>query len=154
MGTQRLATGRYDGPQRWGASAASPSTTQSPHKRWNRRNEPPKRYHRTAKHTVWHYPTPVHPGAVSQIKEALPLHLPDSHNAPQPGAFITYWSFPTAAGIVPQVAEPALPPTAHPTFCTQYHRAWMAPVKDSGLGPPVPPRFVPATAPTARTAPR
>ena len=78
--------------------------------------EPKKRatqtYHSTTKHTVWHYPITIHPEAVSQIKEALSLDLPDTHNAHQPGAFTTYWSFPTAAGMVPQVAKPALPPTA------------------------------------------
>ena len=70
----------------------------------------PKTYHSTAKHTVWHYSTTIHPEAVSQIKEALSLDLPDIHNAHQPGAFTTYWSFPTAAGMVSEVAEPASPP--------------------------------------------
>ena len=68
-------------------------------------------YHRTAKHTVWHYPTTIHPEAVAQIKEALSLDLPDTDNAHQPGSFTTYWSFPTAASMVRQVAEHALPPT-------------------------------------------
>ena len=61
------------------------------------------------KHTPWHYATTIHPEAVPQIKEALSLTLPDTHNAHQPGMFTTYWNFLT--GMVPQVAEPTLPPT-------------------------------------------
>ena len=56
--------------------------------------EPAKRttqtYLSTAKHTVWHYPTTIQPEAVSQIKQAPSLDLPDIHNAHQPGAFTTY----------------------------------------------------------------
>ena len=63
------------------------------------------------KHTLWHYPTTIHPEAVAQIKEALSLTLPDTHNAHQPGMLTTYWNFPTDTGMVPQVAEPTLPPT-------------------------------------------
>ena len=48
---------------------------------------------------------------MSQIKEALSLDLPDTHNAHQPGGFTAYWSFLTAAGMVAQVAEPPLPPS-------------------------------------------
>ena len=70
------------------------------------------RTHRGAtKHTLWHYPTTIHPEAVTQIKEALSLTLPDNHNAHQPGMFTTYSNFPTDTGMVPQVAEPTLPPT-------------------------------------------
>ena len=65
----------------------------------------------TTRHTVWHYPTTIHPEAVSQIKVALSLDFPDTHNAHQPGSFTAYWSFPTAAGMVAQVAEPTLPPS-------------------------------------------
>ena len=47
------------------------------------------RTHRGAtKHTLWHYPTTIHPEAVTQIKEALSLTLPDTHNARQPGMFM------------------------------------------------------------------
>ena len=63
------------------------------------------------KHTLWHYPTTIHPEAVTQIKETLSLTLPDTHNAHQPGKFTIYWNFPTDTGMVPQVAEPPLPPT-------------------------------------------
>ena len=63
------------------------------------------------KHTLWHYPTAIHPEAVTQIKEALSLTLRDTHNAHQPGMFTIYWNFPTDTGMVPQVAEPPLPPT-------------------------------------------
>ena len=65
----------------------------------------------TARHTVWHYPTTIHLGVVTQIKKALSLDLPDTHNAHQPGAFTAYWSFTTTAGLVAQVAEPTLPPS-------------------------------------------
>ena len=67
-----------------------------------------------AKHKVWHYPTTIHLERVSQIKEALSEHLSDTRNAHQPGAFTTYWSFPTAAVMVAQVAEPASPPSVTP----------------------------------------
>ena len=63
------------------------------------------------KHTLWHYPTTIRPEAVTQIKEALSLTLPDTHNAHQPGMFTIYWNFPTDDGMVPQVAEPPLPCT-------------------------------------------
>ena len=63
------------------------------------------------KHTLWHYNTTIHPEAVTQIKEALSLTLPDTHNAHQPGMFTIYWNFPTDTGMVPQVAERPLPPT-------------------------------------------
>ena len=63
------------------------------------------------KHTLWHYPTTIHPEAVTQIKEALSLTLPDTHNAHQPGMFTIYWNVPTDTGIVPQVPEPPLPPS-------------------------------------------
>ena len=63
------------------------------------------------KHTFWHYPTTIHPEAVTQIKETLSLTLPDTHNAHQPGKFTVYWNFRTDTGMVPQVAEPPLPPT-------------------------------------------
>ena len=63
------------------------------------------------KHTLWHYPTTIHPEAVTQIKEALSRTLPHTHNAHQPGMFTIYWSFGTDTGMVPQVAEPLLPPT-------------------------------------------
>ena len=62
-------------------------------------------------HTLWHYPTTIYPEAVTQIKEALSLTLPDTHNAHQLGMFTIYWNFPTDTGMVPQVAEPPLPPT-------------------------------------------
>ena len=65
----------------------------------------------TAKHTIWHYPTTIHPEAVSQIEETLSLEPPDTHNARKPGGFTAYWSFPTAAGMVAKVAEPTLPPS-------------------------------------------
>ena len=65
----------------------------------------------TARHTVWHYPTSIHPEAVFQMKEALSLDLPDTHNAHLPGAFTAYWSFPRATGMVAQVAKPTLPPS-------------------------------------------
>ena len=74
-------------------------------------NRATQTYLSTAKHTVWHYPTTRHPEAVSEIKEAFSLDLPDTHKAHKPGAVTTYWSFPTAAGMVPQLAEPALPPS-------------------------------------------
>ena len=61
--------------------------------------------------TVSHYLTTIHPQAVSQIKEALSLDLPDTHNAHRLGGFTAYWSFPTAAGMVAQVAELALQPS-------------------------------------------
>ena len=77
--------------------------------------EPARRAARThrdpTKHTLWHYPTTIHPEAVTQIKEALSLTLPDTHNADQPEMFTIYWNFPTDTGMVPQVAEPPLPPT-------------------------------------------
>ena len=57
------------------------------------------------------YPTTVHPEAVTQINEALSLTLPDSHNALQLAMFTIYWNVPTDTGMVPQVAEPPLPPT-------------------------------------------
>ena len=63
------------------------------------------------KHTLWHYPSTIHPEAVTQIKEALSVTLPDTHNAHQPGMFTIYWNFPTDTGMLPQVAEPPLPPT-------------------------------------------
>ena len=63
------------------------------------------------RHTLWHYPTTMHPEAVTQIKEALSLTFPDTHNAHQPGMFTIYWNFQTDTGLVPQVAEPPLPPT-------------------------------------------
>ena len=63
------------------------------------------------KHTLWHYPTTIHPEAVTQIKETLSLTLPDTHNAHQPGKFTVYWNFPTDTGMVPQVPAPPLPPT-------------------------------------------
>ena len=44
-----------------------------------------QRFLSTAKDTVWHYPTTIHPEAVSQIMEALSLDLPDTHNASQRG---------------------------------------------------------------------
>ena len=63
------------------------------------------------KHTLWHYPTTIHPEAVTQIKETLSLTLPDTRNAHQPGKFTVYWNYQTDTGMVPQVAEPPLPPT-------------------------------------------
>ena len=63
------------------------------------------------KHTLWHYPTTIHQEALTQIKEALSLTLPDTHNAHQPGMFTIYWNFPTDTSMVPQVAEPPMPPT-------------------------------------------
>ena len=63
------------------------------------------------KHILWHYPTTIHPEAVTQIKEALSLNLSNTHNAHQSGMFTTYWNLPTDTGMVPQVAEPPLPPT-------------------------------------------
>ena len=63
------------------------------------------------KHPLWHYPTPIHPEAVTQIKEALSLALLDTHNADHPGTFSTYWNFHTDTGMVPQVNEPTLPLT-------------------------------------------
>ena len=63
------------------------------------------------KHTLWHYPTTIHPAAVTEIKEALSLTLPDTHNANQPVRFTIYWNFPTDTGTVPPVAKPPLPPT-------------------------------------------
>ena len=62
------------------------------------------------KHTLWHYPTTIHPEAVTRIKVALSLTLPDSHNTHQLGMFTKYWKFPTDTGMVPKVAEPPLPP--------------------------------------------
>ena len=77
--------------------------------------EPAKRateaHQSTAKITVCHYGTTIHLETVSEIKEALFMDLPGTHNAHQRGAFTVYWSFPMAAGMVPQVAEPALPAT-------------------------------------------
>ena len=77
--------------------------------------EPAERLARThldpTKHSLWHYPTTIHSEAVTQIKEALSLTLLDTHNAHQPGMFIIYWNFSTDTGMVPQVAEPPLPPT-------------------------------------------
>ena len=77
--------------------------------------EPARRAARTqrdaTKHTLWHYPTSIHPEAVARFKEALSLTLLDTHNAHQPGMFTTYWNFPTDTGMVPQVAESTLPPT-------------------------------------------
>ena len=68
--------------------------------------------HRGAtRNALWRYPTTIHPEALPQIKEALSLTLPDTHNAQQPGMFTTYGNFPTDTGVVPQVAEPTLPPT-------------------------------------------
>ena len=87
-------------------------------------------HHSTAKHTIWHYPTTIHPEAVFQIKEALSLELPDTHNAHQPGAFTAYWNFPTDAGMVPQVAEPTLPPTV-----TALARAVQAMARREGAPP-------------------
>ena len=63
------------------------------------------------KHILWHYPTTIHPEAVTKIKEALSLTLPDTHNAHQPGMFTICWNFPTDTGMVPKVAELRLPPT-------------------------------------------
>ena len=63
------------------------------------------------KHTPWHYPTTIRPEAVSHIKEALSLTLPDTHNAHQPGMFTTYWNYPTDTGMVLQVDVPTLAPT-------------------------------------------
>ena len=63
------------------------------------------------KHTLWQYPTTIHPEAVTRIKEAPSLTLLDTHNAHQPGTFTIHWNFPTDTGMVPQVAEPPLPPT-------------------------------------------
>ena len=62
-------------------------------------------------HILWHYPTTIHPEAVTQIKVALSLTLPDTHNAHQPGMFTIYWNFRTDTSMVPQVAESPLPPT-------------------------------------------
>ena len=64
-----------------------------------------------SKHALWHYPTTIHPEAVTQKKQALLLTILDTHNAHQPGMFTIYWNFPTDTGMVPQVAEPPLPPT-------------------------------------------
>ena len=73
---------------------------------------PAARTHRApTKQTLWHYPTTINPEAVTQIKEALSLTLPDTHNTHQPGMFTLYWNFPTDTGMVLQVAEPPLPPT-------------------------------------------
>ena len=58
------------------------------------------------KHTLWHLPAAIHPEGVTEIKEALSLTLPDTHNAHQPGMFTIYWKFPTNSGMVPKVAEP------------------------------------------------
>ena len=70
------------------------------------------RIHRDpTKHTLWHYPTTIHPEAVTQIKEELSLTLPDTHKSHQPGKFTIYWNFQTDTGMVFQVAEPPLPPT-------------------------------------------
>ena len=70
------------------------------------------RTHRGATmHTPWHYPTTIHPEAVTQIKEALSLTLPDTHNTQQAGMFTTYWNLLTDTGMVPQIAELTLPPT-------------------------------------------
>ena len=63
------------------------------------------------KHNLWHWRTTIHPKAVTQIREALCLTLPDTHNAHQPGMFTIYWNFPTDTSMVPQVAEPPLLPT-------------------------------------------
>ena len=41
------------------------------------------------KHTLWHYPTTIHPEAVTHIKEALSLTIPETHNAHQPDWI--YW---------------------------------------------------------------
>ena len=73
---------------------------------------PTARTHRDpTKHTLWYYTLTIQPGAVTQIKLALSLTLPDTHNALQPGMFTMYWIFPTDTSMVPQVAEPPLPPT-------------------------------------------
>ena len=64
------------------------------------------------KHTLWHYHTTIHAEAVAQIKEAPSLTLPDTHNAHKQGIFRAYRNFPTDTGMVRQVAEPTLPPTA------------------------------------------
>ena len=60
------------------------------------------------KHTLWHYPTSVHPEAVTQITEALSLTLRDSHNAHQTGMFTIYLYFSTDTVMVPQVAKPPM----------------------------------------------
>ena len=66
-------------------------------------------HHRTDINKIMHYPTTIHPEAVYQIKEALPLELLNTRDAHQPGAFTAYWKFPTDAGMVPNVAETTLP---------------------------------------------
>ena len=75
--------------------------------------EPAGRASRTrrdpTKHTLWYYPTTIHPEAVTQIKEVLSLTLLDTHNAHQPGMFTIHWNFATKTGIVPQVTKPPLP---------------------------------------------
>ena len=68
-------------------------------------------YRDPTKHTLWHSSTTIHRRAVTQIKEALSQTLPDTHNANQPGMFTIYWNFPTDTSMVPQVAEPPVPPT-------------------------------------------
>ena len=51
--------------------------------------EPPGRTARThrdpTKHTLWHYPATIYPEAVTQIKEALYLTLPDTLKRPRAG---------------------------------------------------------------------
>ena len=64
----------------------------------------------TTKHSLWHSPTTIHPEAVTEIKEALFLTLPDTQNAHQLGMFTIYWNLPTDTAMVPQVAERAQPP--------------------------------------------
>ena len=47
-------------------------------------------YQDPTKDTLGHYSTTIHPEAVTRIKEALSLTLPDTHNAHQPGMFTIY----------------------------------------------------------------
>ena len=107
--TPRGRTDGHGGPPKVTALMTSPSTTPSRRKPW--RSQDARTHLRNTKHTLWHYPTAIHHEGVNQIKEALSLTLPDTHNAHQPGMFTTYWNFPTDTGMVPQVAEPTLPPT-------------------------------------------
>ena len=65
----------------------------------------------TTINTIGQYPTTIRSEAVAQIKGALSLEHPDTHNAHRQRAFTADWNFPTDRGMVPQVSEPTLPPT-------------------------------------------
>ena len=79
---------------RWASEANCPDDVRLDDTLTPQAMEPAGRAARTqrgpTKHTLWHYPTTKHPDAVTQIREALSLTLPDTHNAQQPGMFTIY----------------------------------------------------------------